>query len=45
MKDTNKIKAILYGGATILLANLIQQDDWFFTLYTAIFLEHSLYHL
>lgn len=36
MKNTNKIKPILYWGASILLANLIHQDDWGFTFQTAI---------
>lgn len=36
MKNWNKIRSILYGGAAILIANLIHQDDWGFTLYVAI---------
>lgn len=36
MKHLNKIRSILYGAASILLANVIRQDDWGFTFYVAI---------
>lgn len=36
MKNSNKIIPILYGVAFIILPNLIRQDDWGFTLFTAI---------
>lgn len=36
MNYLNNIRSILFGGATILLANLFHQDDWGFTLFIAI---------
>lgn len=36
MKYYNQFKPVLYGGATILVANLIYQEDWSFTLLTAV---------
>lgn len=36
MKYLNKIQPVLFGGATILLANLFHQDDWGFILSLAI---------
>ena len=36
MKKIEKIKSVLFGGSLILLSNLISQNDWGFTLVTAI---------
>ena len=36
MKNSKKIISILYGVAFIVLPNLIRQDDWAFTLFTAL---------
>lgn len=36
MKNECKMKSIPYGGATILIANLIYQNYWGFTFFIAI---------
>lgn len=36
MKRFNKVRPLLYGGAIIILANLMIQDDWGLTLFSAI---------
>lgn len=36
MKIFNKIKPLLYGGAIIILANLMLENDWGLTLFSVI---------